>query len=232
MAFVVGPMEPATKRGLPGVENSSAAWRASAADCLFNACASAASPYSANTKGVPPKLLVSTMSEPASKYFRWTSSTTSGRVRTRFSLQPSRAGPPKSAAERLRCCSMVPIAPSSTKMRSASSSPRARSDSLRFRIRDLSFNSSIGATFPAMEPPPLTLIVYHSGRKASGFRPGDIRFRRAMGGQPKGDSPLAAGRMFKCLCRKIEIEYSVGCTSRRFRILGRLLGCQEGARSS
>src|ERR1700687_494388 len=62
------------------------------------------------------------------------SSTTSGRVLTRFSLQPSSAAPPKSAAERLRCCSMVPIAPSSTRMRSASSSRRAFSDSFRFLI--------------------------------------------------------------------------------------------------
>ena len=31
MVLVVGPMEPATKRGLAAVENSSAAWRASSA---------------------------------------------------------------------------------------------------------------------------------------------------------------------------------------------------------
>src|SRR5581483_9507293 len=50
------------------------------------------------------------------------SSTTSGRVRTRFSLQPSSAGPPKSAADRCRCCSIVPMAPSSTRIRCSSSS--------------------------------------------------------------------------------------------------------------
>src|SRR5262245_44182955 len=37
---------------------------------------------------------------------------TSGRVRTRFSLQPSREGPPKSAAESLRRWIIVPMAPS------------------------------------------------------------------------------------------------------------------------
>src|SRR6516225_5689323 len=172
-------MEPATKRGFPGVENSSAARRASAAACLFSACASAASPYSPSTRGVPPKLLVSTMSEPASKYFRWTSSTTSGRVRTRFSLQPSRETPPKSAAERLRCCSMVPIAPSRTSMRSAKSPRRARSDSFRFLIRDLSFNSSVGAIFPAIWPAPLALIVYVPLPSESNPQPGGARRRPA-----------------------------------------------------
>ena len=58
----------------------------------------------------------------------WTPRTTSGRVRTRFSLQPSSSGPPKSAAVRSRAWSAVPVAPSSTRMRSASrsSSRRAR----------------------------------------------------------------------------------------------------------
>src|SRR5688572_26684557 len=40
------------------------------------------------------------------------SAITSGRVRTRFSLQPSRAGPPKSSAVSLRRWIIVPIAPS------------------------------------------------------------------------------------------------------------------------
>src|SRR5208283_190241 len=128
-------MDPATNRGFPGVEHSSAACRASVAARLFNSCASAASPYSASTSGVPPKLLVSTMSDPASKYFRWMSSTTSGLVRTRFSLQPSSAAPPKSAAVKDRCCSIVPIAPSNTRMRCPSSSRSALSDSFRFLMQ-------------------------------------------------------------------------------------------------
>ena len=37
--LVVGPMEPATKRGLAGVENSSAAWRASLAATAFSSWA-------------------------------------------------------------------------------------------------------------------------------------------------------------------------------------------------
>ncbi len=49
---------------------------------------------------MPPNEFVSMMSEPASRYLRWIPSTTSGRVITRFSLQPSRCGPPKSAAVR------------------------------------------------------------------------------------------------------------------------------------
>ena len=42
----------------------------------------------------------------------------SGRVRTRFSLQPSSSGPPKSAAFSFFAWMSVPIAPSSTRMRS------------------------------------------------------------------------------------------------------------------
>src|SRR5208337_2986520 len=160
IAFVVGPIDPATNRGLPGVENSSAACRASTAARLFNSCAFACSPYSASTSGVPPKLLVSTMSAPASKYLRWMSSTTSGRVRTRFSLHPSSAAPPKSAAVRLRCCSIVPIAPSSTRMRSARSSRKAFSDSFKFLIRSVPFDTSPGAfyaTFGCSGYPPILL---------------------------------------------------------------------------
>src|SRR6266566_3369093 len=62
------------------------------------------------------------------------SRTTSGRVRTRFSLHPSSSGPPKSAAANPRCCSMVPMAPSSTKIRCESSSRKALPDSFRLRI--------------------------------------------------------------------------------------------------
>src|SRR5262245_19865174 len=47
---------------------------------------------------------------------------TSGRVITRFSLQPSRCGPPKSAAVRWRDWMAVPIAPSRTSIRSANTS--------------------------------------------------------------------------------------------------------------
>ena len=49
-------MEPATKRGLPAVVNSSAAFRASSAARRFSSSASADNPYSARTIGAPPKL--------------------------------------------------------------------------------------------------------------------------------------------------------------------------------
>src|SRR5712664_1138221 len=62
------------------------------------------------------------------------SRTTSGRVRTRFSLQPSSAAPPKSSAVRLHCCSMVPMAPSSTRMRCDKRSRSALADSVRLRM--------------------------------------------------------------------------------------------------
>ena len=48
--------------------------------------------------------------------------TTSGRVRTRISLQPSRSAPPKSAAVRFTAWSAVPMAPSRTRMRSCNAS--------------------------------------------------------------------------------------------------------------
>ncbi len=67
MAFVVGPMEPATKRSRPGVEAASAASRAISAARRLISTAFPASPYSASTSGVPPKVSVSTMSAPASK---------------------------------------------------------------------------------------------------------------------------------------------------------------------
>src|SRR5215470_1606692 len=65
------------------------------------------------------------------------SSTTSGRVRASTSLQPSSAAPPKSAAVSSRCCSIVPIAPSSTRTRCPISSRKACSISLNFCIRRL-----------------------------------------------------------------------------------------------
>ena len=67
MALVVGPMEPATKRGFAAVENSSAALRASSPARRLISCALSPRPYSARTSGVPPKELVSMMSEPASQ---------------------------------------------------------------------------------------------------------------------------------------------------------------------
>jgi len=42
MDLVVGPIAPATKRGRCGVENSSAAWRASSAARRFSSCVSLA----------------------------------------------------------------------------------------------------------------------------------------------------------------------------------------------
>src|SRR5438093_9504946 len=74
------------------------------------------------------------ISDPACKYWRWISSTTSGLVLTRCSLQPSREGPPKSWAHRFFCCNMVPMAPSMTRMRSFNSSLRACDCSVKFLI--------------------------------------------------------------------------------------------------
>ena len=98
MALVVGPIEPATKRGLAVVENSSAACRARRAAARFSSWAGPPARTRPARARVAPKVLVSMMSAPAARYARWMSQTTSGRVRSRFSLQPSSAGPPKSSA--------------------------------------------------------------------------------------------------------------------------------------
>ncbi len=67
IAFVVGPMEPATKRGRSGVEREAATRFAISAARRLISRAESPSPYSASTIGVPPNVFVSTMSAPASK---------------------------------------------------------------------------------------------------------------------------------------------------------------------
>src|SRR6266851_5077677 len=92
MALVVGPTEPPTNRGLPGVLNSFAACLASSAARLFRKFASSASPYSASTIGAPPKLFVSTMSvAAASSPSRRQARGSSARV-THVTLWPIRSG--------------------------------------------------------------------------------------------------------------------------------------------
>ena len=66
MAFVVGPIEPATKRGRPASRTRPPPARASFAAAKFSSYALSCRSYSARTTRLPPKLLVSTMSEPAS----------------------------------------------------------------------------------------------------------------------------------------------------------------------
>jgi hypothetical protein len=67
IAFVVGPIEPATKRRRPGSSNFAHASRASAAESRLSSKARSARPYSARTSGVPPNESVSTMSAPAAR---------------------------------------------------------------------------------------------------------------------------------------------------------------------
>src|SRR6185369_16707540 len=77
-----------------------------------------AMPYSAKSTGVPLNELVSTTSQPTSRKPACTFSTASGLVTSRFSLQPSKRGPPKSSSVRFWTCRLVPIAPSKTTIRS------------------------------------------------------------------------------------------------------------------
>src|ERR1043166_41350 len=81
-------------------------------------------PYSAKSTGVPLNEFVSTTSQPTSRKALWTFSTASGRVTSRFSLQPSKRGPPKSSRVRFWTCRLVPMAPSKTTMRSLIASSR------------------------------------------------------------------------------------------------------------
>ncbi len=60
----------------------------------------------------------------------------SGRVRTRFSLHPSSAEPPKSSGPKACCWSMVPMAPSRTRMRSSSAFSRSAVVSLGTAIEE------------------------------------------------------------------------------------------------
>ena len=67
MVLVVGPIDPATNRGFPGVDMSSAVRRARLAASRLRRRASWARSYSANTTGVEPNVFVSIMSAPASR---------------------------------------------------------------------------------------------------------------------------------------------------------------------
>src|ERR1051325_10631622 len=80
--------------------------------------------YSAKSTGVPLNELVSITSQPTSRNAAWTFSTASGLVTSRFSLQPSKRGPPKSSSVRFWTCRLVPIAPSKTTIRSFAVSSR------------------------------------------------------------------------------------------------------------
>ena len=66
-SLVVGPMDPATKRGFSGVLNSSAISRASSAARLLSSKALSSRPYSARTIEAAPKVSVSITSQPTSR---------------------------------------------------------------------------------------------------------------------------------------------------------------------
>jgi hypothetical protein len=97
------PMDPATKRGFSGVENSSAGLRAKRRRAA-HLVSFVLHLILGQNKAVLPKLFVSIMSEPASRYARWMPQHHIGpRQLTRYSLHPSRAGPPKVRRECQDC---------------------------------------------------------------------------------------------------------------------------------
>ena len=99
------------------VENSSAAWRARRAAARFSSWALIREPVFVQHERRAAESVGLDDVCAGREIGRWIFMTASGRVRMRFSLQPSSAGPPKSSAERRACCSMVPMAPSSTRIR-------------------------------------------------------------------------------------------------------------------
>src|SRR5438105_1223909 len=111
-------MEPTTHRGRSGVEYPEATSLAIRAAASLSSKVRSAMPYSASTTGKAPNVSVSTASTPTSKKLRWSSAMTAGRVTARISLQPSKAGPPKSSAPSSRCWRLVPVAPSKMTTRS------------------------------------------------------------------------------------------------------------------
>src|SRR4051812_40961128 len=74
------------------------------------------SSYSSSLGRLAPKVFVSTASQPASRYPRWTPATTSGRVSESTSLQPCRPSKSRTVSSLASCirCSVVPMAPSKT----------------------------------------------------------------------------------------------------------------------
>ena len=87
-SLVVGPMDPATKRGFSGVEYWSATSRARRAAARLSSRVRSWRSYSASTMLAEPKLSVSITSQPASRNDAWMARITSGRDRTSSSLQP------------------------------------------------------------------------------------------------------------------------------------------------
>ena len=86
-SLVVGPNDPATKRGLSLVENCWATSRASCAALRLISRTLSRRSNSPRTIELPPKVLVSTTSHPARKKSAWISRIMSGRLSTRTSLQ-------------------------------------------------------------------------------------------------------------------------------------------------
>ena len=118
----VGPMLPATQQIRPA---ASAQRRAMEAAASLISAAKRLRLYSSSEMALALNVFVSIMSAPAERYARWMSATTSGRVSESKSLHPCRFFgwvanrlPLKSASVRPYCCICVPMAPSSTRMRS------------------------------------------------------------------------------------------------------------------
>ncbi len=190
MAFVVGPIDAATKRGLLGVENSAAAWRANFAAATLISWHSSSSPYSASTRACCRKCRSRQYPPPPRNTSGECRDMTSGRVSTRFSLQPSRAAPPKSSAVRLRCWIIVPIAPSSTRMRSSSND---FSSLVLSRVRSC---ETQGRYLNSLAVTSHGLLVHASGQTKTAIRISEARLARSF----LFERPFAARTSSKADC--------------------------------
>ena len=82
-----GPIEPMTKRGRSGVENCSHASRAARTAAALISAVRPSSPNSRRTCGIPPKVFVSTASQPTARNEAWIERITSGRLTLMISQQ-------------------------------------------------------------------------------------------------------------------------------------------------
>src|SRR5919201_1054830 len=126
----LGPSDPATYRRRPSVRCArSASPRAIRAACSFTSATRAPSANSSSLGRLPPKVFVSTTSQPTSRYERCTPATTSGRVSERISLQPCRPSKSLTVRSPASCirCRVVPMAPSKTTIPRAIASRRSLS---------------------------------------------------------------------------------------------------------
>ena len=139
-------------------------------------------PYSASTSPNAPNVAVSTASTPASKYSRCIWATRSGRVSTRFSLHPSRSGPPKSSAVEVLALDPGPEGPVEDEDAGFEGSRGSRTSGTTGYCR----TRAGPHPSPPETGPAATLARHDDGGSAPGAR---TRDRRSCPGAPESSAP-------------------------------------------